>query len=240
MESFSDNLGIKSVYLDIGFNGILVKKGHFFKNWKSRQFILDMKEKTFKYYSDTLMEELKGVYVITPSTELKRIDHSIDGRENLFLLTSTKITGTKKSTVQLLLSASSSKEREKWLSVLNETINNGYRIIRNPVLSFHAFHPYVDLQIIYDDILNDHSILEFDQIKNFPVVSWNKHEAIGDSLATLLLIDLDISTSKISSENTQSILWSVVNISNCNISSGVEVSFHLSIYSFLIFWFINR
>lgn len=91
--------------------GWLTKKGHLFKTWKRRWFVLDTsKGFVLNYYEKENKKSLKGTYILSGSSHITRTDDE-RGHSNLFVLHATGSGGD-----ELVMSADSPEEMQDWIT----------------------------------------------------------------------------------------------------------------------------
>jgi len=116
------------------YNGVLVKKGHIIKSWKKRDFSLN--EQILSYSEKDIV---KGSYTIeSTSSVIKNPD--TDEYSNIFTLTTVK--------GGLTMAASTSKERDIWIQIIEETINGG-PLIDIPDVLVGTFNATVPIKISF-------------------------------------------------------------------------------------------
>jgi len=231
MSNSGYSLGLRSKYIQ-GLTGVLDKKGHIFKTWRSRYFVLDYNHRTLKYYGDTQLEDLKGGYRISKQSSVEVVQNLVDGRQFVIAVKAQKLSidENKIGAYELLLiSAPSEKDRDIWVEALSDAINGGYRRINISKLWYRPFSPFVPIQVTYGDtIVSDTSVLLLHHVKARPQIKifWPMSEE-NMPYFSLFLVDIDypIQVEGQADIRGQFLHWAVVNIKNLDISSGEEVSF---------------
>ena len=118
------------------------KKGHVFKNWRTRYFSLNMKSKCLVYYADMDMTVSKGKYDITNNSAVEKLD-DVESYENVLSL---KAVSNGKESI-LIMSASSAEARDLWFEAFSECIC-GVQII-DVDISPAPFRNTIPLTIMY-------------------------------------------------------------------------------------------
>ena len=90
-----------------------------FKSWQERYFVLDCQKKTLTYYSEASKQNEKGCYALLPSSAVIETTGNYS-HPNLFMLTGKSVKGEGKA--DLLLSATSSDLRKKWMDAVKKAI----------------------------------------------------------------------------------------------------------------------
>lgn len=216
-------LGLKSKYFE-GLSGILEKKGHIFKTWRSRYFILNFKDFTLKYYADVDGMVLKGAYDITHSSVVQLLEQPFDGREYLVSLEAEKINSNSKTVnvpEVLFLCANDSREREKWFEALNDAIRRGFRKIKISLLWQQSFCPFIDMEVTYDNTpIHEKSVLQPSNAIYQPHINWDARSP--GNMYSLFLVGID-NPCKEDPLTTPFLNWVVLNIADNALSTGTEI-----------------
>lgn len=183
MESFEGNRNHGIV------QGILSKKGHVVKNWRTRYFKLNFADFTLKYYSGEDGGALKGAYLITSQSTVTNIEDSKNVLEKfLFSLSAEKLNKTKKRE-KLFLRASDLREKEKWISALNEAARQ----------STASFITSIPITAATDEDPRMSGVYDYNEY-SFPITSSESFPSKNNPNSNIANTDKTVATSNVNAE----------------------------------------
>ena len=191
------------------FSGVLNKKGHLIKSWKSRDFTMD--GNTLSYHDKNA---LKGSYVIEATSSVKKCD-DIEEYAFVFKLSTSK--------GELVMSADSEEQREDWIEVMEEVIYGG-PLIDIPDVLVGKFNAVVPLKITFPSsgaVAKNGNILTPTHVRRPPVVAFKPNPT--NKLYTIIMIDPD-APSRQEPMYREFVHWVVVNMPGCDVTAGETVA----------------